>query len=189
MGVDKARLAFEGVPLAERALTVLWSVSETVVIAPGRRRLDLGVPEIPDARPGAGPLGGLVAGLEHVARGHRTAPALVAVLAVDLPLASGRVLRALATACSGKDVVAPLVDGRVEPLHAVWSTEAAPVLRAQLERGRLALTEALEQLDVLSAGPQVWAEAARGVPFWRNVNAPEDLRDLPPLPPQAASGR
>lgn len=182
MGVDKARLVVDGVALADRALTVLWSVCETALVAPGRRTLGLGAEEVPDARSGVGPLAGLVAGLERA-----TTP-LVAVLAVDLPFSSGPVLRALATAWDGEDAVVPLVDGRPEPLHAVWAPTAAAALRARLEQGEFAVHRAAAALHVRQVGPEVWGDAASGVPFWHNVNRPEDLAGLPGVPRWTGAG-
>lgn len=173
MGEDKARLVVGGVALAERALAVLSSVCETVLVAQGQRTLGLGVEEVADARPGAGPLAGLVAGLE------RAATPLVAVLAVDLPLASGPVLGALATVWHGEDAVVPVVDGRREPLHAVWAPGCAAALRAQLEGGEFAVHRAAAGLRVLEAGRDVWGTAAGDVAFWHNVNTPDDLAAIP----------
>jgi len=175
MGRDKAHAVVGGVTLVDRALTVLWSVCEDVLVAPGERPLGRGVEEVADARPGAGPLGGLVAGLE------RARTPLVAVLAVDLPLASGPVLRALAAAWDGEDAVMPVVDGRREPLHAVWASAAAPALRVALERGDLALHRAAAGLRVRSAGREVWGDAAGRSAFWHNVNTPRDLAAVPAL--------
>lgn len=170
MGTDKALLVVGGQTLAARGVALLRAVcGGGVLVAPGGRPLGLGLDEVPDAVPGSGPLGGLVAGLE------RAAAPLVAVLAVDLPLASGPVLRALAAVWDGEDAVLPVVGGRREPLHAVWSAAAAPALRAELAAGRLALHRAAAGLRVRVAGPEVWAAAAAGVPFWHNVNVPADL--------------
>lgn len=182
MGRDKAQAVVGGVALVDRALTVLWSVCEDVLVAPGGRPLGRGVEEVADARPGAGPLGGLVAGLE------RARTPLVAVLAVDLPLASGPVLRALAAAWDGEDAVMPVVDGRREPLHAVWAAAAAPALRAALERGDLALHHAAAGLQVREAGRDLWGAAAGPFPFWHNVNTPADLAALPHLPADRNGG-
>src|SRR6266542_3037884 len=103
MGSDKAMMDFEGEPLAERVLRVLRAVSNAVLVASGdgERLSALGVRQVADAIPDAGPLGGIVAGLEAATT------ELVAVLAVDMPYASPAVLQLLAARWDGTDAVVP----------------------------------------------------------------------------------
>lgn len=175
MGRDKALLEIEGEPLALRALRVLEDACDDVVVASGdgRRLAALGRRQVADPMPGAGPLAGLVAGLE--AARHD----LAAVLAVDLVAADAGVLRALARAWEGEAAVVPVVDGRAQPLHAVWARAAAPALRRRLETGERSVTGAVTALAARLAGPEVWGAADPQGRFATNVNAPADL---PPGP-------
>ncbi|HWD09331.1 MAG TPA: molybdenum cofactor guanylyltransferase, partial [Actinomycetota bacterium] len=83
MGRDKAVLVYEGEPLVVRVARRLASVCDDVVVASGdgARLGDLGpgLAQVADALAGAGPLAGIVAGLEAARQ------ALVAVVAVDMP--------------------------------------------------------------------------------------------------------
>jgi molybdenum cofactor guanylyltransferase len=171
MGTDKATLTIAGVSLAERVAAVLTSCCESVLVASGdgRRLAWLGLPQVADVTPDAGPLAGIVAGLEAAET------ALVAVCAVDLPEASAAVLRALEAVWSGEPCVVPEVDGRLQPLHAVWSRAAAPALRAELDDGHRSVLRAVAHLGGRVAGPPVWAPADATGRFARNVNRPEDL--------------
>jgi molybdenum cofactor guanylyltransferase len=172
-GLDKASLEFEGEPLARRVASRLADACEVVLVASGDgRRLGwLGLPQVEDPIPDAGPLAGLVAGLEAA-----TTP-LVAAVAVDMPFASSAVLRALAAAWSGEDAVVPVADGRPQPLHAVYATSAAAGLRAALERGERSVLLALDGLAVASVGPETWEHADPTGRFARNLNRPGDLRE------------
>jgi molybdenum cofactor guanylyltransferase len=163
MGFDKAA-AF-----GPRAAAVLAEVCDDVVVASGdgQRLAWLGLPQVADAVADAGPLGGLVAGLEAA----RHDP--VAVLAVDMPDASPAVLCRLAEAWTGEPAVIPVVDGRVQPLHAVWSKTAATELRARLAEGQRSVTDAARAVGARLVGEDVWGPADAG--FARNVNAPDDL--------------
>jgi molybdopterin-guanine dinucleotide biosynthesis protein A len=174
MGTDKATLVFQGRPLAAAVLEVLRGMTGDVVVASGDGgRLGWleaeGVQQVADAIPDAGPLSGLVAGLECA----RTP--LVAVLAVDMPFASAAVLRLLARLWDGHDALVPVTDAGLEPLHAVYAAAAAPLLRAELERGERSLRRALSALALRRVGPEEWRDAEPTGRFARNLNRPEDL--------------
>ncbi|MGH8908406.1 MAG: molybdenum cofactor guanylyltransferase [Egibacteraceae bacterium] len=129
----------------------------------GARLGGLDALQVADAVPGAGPLGGLVAGLEAAAYD------LVAVLAVDMPYADPTVLQRLAAQWGGEAAVIPRTGGRLQPLHAVWARAAAPDLRALLTEGERSVTAAAERLGALVVDADAWG------PFAFNMNRPEDL--------------
>lgn len=171
LGIDKALLVMDGLRLVDRAVAVLTEICDDVMVAPGPRRPlpILGTRQVADAVADAGPLGGLVGGLE--AATHE----LVAVLAVDHPDADPAVLSALAAASDGEDVVVPEVDGQLQPLHAVWARAAAHRLRARLEGPDVSLHGALAVLDVRIAGRDVWGATGADGKFARNLNEPGDF--------------
>lgn len=182
MGVDKALLAVEGVPLVLRVAGRLSRVAHPVILAPGApgRLGDLGYQEVADAVPGEGPLAGLVAGLE--ASPHL----LTAVVAVDMPLASPEVFRLLAALRGEEDAVVPVTADGPQPLHAVYARSALPALRAALAGGRLALRAALEGLRVREVGEDEWRRADPAGTFALNLNTAADLARLSVAPPGSA---
>ena len=171
MGTDKAALLVEGEPLAHRVAGVLLATCAGVVVASGDgRRLDwLGFPQVSDLEPAAGPLAGLVPGLE-VATTTR-----VAVLAVDMPDASAAVLELLAESIGAHEAAVPRTERGLEPLHAVYAATAAGGLRAAFDAGERSVVRALEGLDVVVVEPDDWAAADPSGRFARNLNRPEDL--------------
>jgi len=183
MGRDKAQILFDSEPLVIRAVRRLARVCTDVVVASGDgHRLDhLGVTQVADALPGAGPLAGIAAGLESARHD------LVAVIAVDMPAASPAVLAFLAGLWQGEAAVVPVVAGRWEPLHAVWARSAAPGIVACLQAGERRVMVALATLGARLVGEAEWeaAEASeapepngpkpRKGGFAANLNAPMDL--------------
>lgn len=171
MGTDKAVLPVGGQRLVDRAVRTLHACCEQVLVASGdgRRLAGLDVEQVADAEPGAGPLGGILAGLE------RAVHPLVAVMAVDMPEADPAVLRLLARTWSGEAVVLPRADGRLQPLHAVWSRACAGDLRDLLARGERSVNAVVEQLGARVLGPGEWAPVAASPRFARNLNVPGDL--------------
>jgi molybdopterin-guanine dinucleotide biosynthesis protein A len=178
MGVDKALLEFEGEPLARRVARALDAVCDEVLVASGDgRRLDwLELEQVPDVLEDAGPMAGMVAGLE------RARHPLVAVAAVDMPHASPAVFALLARLREGQAAVVPETLEGLQPLHAVYATTAAAVLRDALERGERSVRLALETLDVRVVPPAEWEAADPTGSFADNINRPQDLP--PMIPPQ-----
>jgi molybdopterin-guanine dinucleotide biosynthesis protein A len=142
-----------------------------VVVASGDgHRLDhLGLPQVADAVPGAGPLGGIAAGLEAARHG------LVAVVAVDMPAASPAVLTLLAGLWQGETAVVPVVHDRWEPLHAVWARSAAGGILACLQAGDRKVVRLLATLGVRLVEEGEWTAAEPTGTFAANLNVPLDL--------------
>lgn len=129
---------------------------------------------VPDAVAGAGPLGGLVAGLEAC----RTPWALV--LAGDLP-GAGPWLHALQVAAAeepGMPLVPVDETGRLQPLSAAWPAASAPALRRLLEAGERSLQRILESVPHRTWPYDAARRAARLEHPFRNVNRPEDWAAL-----------
>ena len=170
MGRDKAVLVVDGERLVDRAVRVLRSVADDVVVASGRRTIrGLSVPQVPDQRGGAGPLSGLAAGLLQAE--HDVA----AVLAVDLPEADAGLLRALIQRWDGEGVLIPSAGGRPQPLHAVWATANAVSLSVLIADGVRAVMEAATVLDARVLTDEETRALVAHDRWARNVNTPADL--------------
>ena len=177
MGHDKALLEVEGAPLVGRVARRMAAVADPVMIAPGAtgRLGDLGYAEVADRTPGAGPLGGVVAGLAIAPH------PLLAVVAVDMPHASPEMMVMLARTCRGDgteptyDAAVPVTAEGEQPLHAVYSRSALPGLAAALAGQRLAMQDALTELRVALVGEEEWRTADPAGRFADNVNTHGDL--------------
>jgi molybdopterin-guanine dinucleotide biosynthesis protein A len=171
MGRDKASMEVDGRPLGMRPVEALRALVEEVVVA-GHPVPGLAGRVVADTVAGAGPLGGVVAGLGVV----RT-PLAVAV-ACDMPtLVPAVVGLLLARLGEDPELLAACCEGPhgLEPLPLALRAAAVAPLRAVLARGERALRTAL-------AGPRlgIVAEAAwRGVDpegrCFANWNRPEEV--------------
>jgi molybdopterin-guanine dinucleotide biosynthesis protein A len=131
-------------------------------IAVGKRddALDLPFPIVDDGTDVRAPLAGVVAGLK------RASNDVSVVCPVDAPLVTAEALGALADTCA--DAAIP----QTGPLPGAYRKSALPVLERRLAEGRLALKDALTELDT----KVVELDPAQLV----NVNTAADLQALTP---------
>ncbi len=186
MGEDKSlliRQANAG-PLYQSQLEKLRQVSPLAIllsVRPGQEfpALDADVEIVPDTAADRGPLAGLSACLEK-----SPAPWLL-LLAVDLPritapFLNGMVSQAEKKACG----IVPRIDGRWEPLAAVYPRSLLKKARQHLAEGKLSLQGFID--EALADGLVVAREVTPSErPLFLNLNTPEDLEALKNDPIQA----
>ena len=134
LGRNKAVEEIGGERLIERVINRLSRVaSETVVVVAEESRaegLDLpdGVRTAADIYPGHGSLGGIFTGLS-AARGDYGI-----VVACDMPFLNTGLLQFMVDLAPDFDVVVPRLDGRPEPLHAIYSKSCLEPIESRLKR-------------------------------------------------------
>lgn len=165
-GRDKLRELWHGAPLVTRPINALRAVLGTRVALVGECHPDilpLADTIIPDAFPGAGPIGGIVSALLH-------ARSPILVLAGDMPDVDPDTVRALLDAArSHPDALAVMArTDRLHPTAALYRPGALPSLESRLAQLRRSLHDAFTP-DQLCAVP-CRADALR------NVNTPDDAR-------------
>lgn len=146
MGFDKRTELVGGLTMLGRAVAVLESWCCEVLVADGRKE------DFMFAHPRAhlvhdrldgGPVGGLEAGLAAM-RSDRGV-----VVACDMPLLDGDLLRYLASLCDSYEAVVPIWDSQPQPLHAVYAASCLPVVQRLLNRDIVpALSDLLGELHV-----------------------------------------
>ena len=156
-----------GVRIVDRVLTALHEVAGAVVLVGAPPAIAATLPAlrpIPDEAPGAGPLGGIVAALRATGRD-------TLVVAWDMPFIEAKHLRPLLDEENEAEAAAWEVDGRVEPLCALYRARAAAELRAAFADGERSPREALRRLRV----HLVRRAASDGPSPFTSVNTPEQL--------------
>ncbi|QJC53659.1 molybdenum cofactor guanylyltransferase [Paenibacillus albicereus] len=177
MGRDKYALLLEGRTLlsriAERMAPACGSV-RAVVASPGQaERVRAAAPELaaPVLEPhaGEGPLAGV-----HGALLAAEAP-LVWLVACDMPFVSSAAAGRLAAAlerCGSAGCAAPRIDGRLQPLHAVYRRDASLAAADRLlHSGERRLSALLEELVPIAI--EITGRAAP-MPIGFNMNTPAD---------------
>ena len=133
MGRPKALLPFDDEPLIAHIVRRLGRVfAETVVVAAPEQELPLlPVVLVRDQVAYRGPVSGIYHGLKTATRD------VCFVTSCDAPFLNLALISHLLSQIADWDVVAPFWQERFQPLHAVYRTKVAPLLKDQLERGEL----------------------------------------------------
>lgn len=171
MGQPKAWLPFHGQPMLARVLERLAPLFEerVVVRAPGQDLPEVEARFVEDEEPGLGPVAGLAAGLGAVTR------PLAFVISCDAPFIDPAVVAHLVSRCQPPyAAVVPLWEGRLQPLHAVYRADNAPILRRLLAAGRRRPVDLFAEVPTLEVPEaEIRALDPDGLTFM-NTNTPED---------------
>jgi molybdenum cofactor guanylyltransferase len=152
MGVPKASLPYGRTTLLAHQTARLSEIFEEVfAVAKETPAFDVGPARLLlDRCPEHAAIHGLVRALEE-------ARDSVFVLAVDLPLVTDGVIRAVAGRglAGGAPAVVPRAGSLLQPLAAVWRREALPAAAARVRRGEMSLRGLAEEI-----GAEIFAEEA-----------------------------
>jgi molybdopterin-guanine dinucleotide biosynthesis protein A len=122
-----------------------------------------------DRYPGTGSLGGIFSGLDAASNGWTL------VVACDMPFLNLSLLLRMMALTEDADAVVPVIDGRPEPTHALYSKACLPFIEPRLISGDLKISGFYDQVrvrylpeeDVVALDPEFLS--------FFNVNTPEDL--------------
>jgi molybdopterin-guanine dinucleotide biosynthesis protein A len=171
MGRDKATLVWRGRPLWEWQIEKLRKLSPRKILLSAKSDLawrPADVDLVLDVTPSRGPLSGLAAALAAMETDHLLA------LAVDMPFMTTVHLRGLRDRATHGMGVIPMMDGRAEPLCAIYPKEARAVFLEALQGDNFSLQpigRKLVALDILRAVPVLEKERE----FYKSLNEPADL--------------
>ena len=171
MGRDKAFLEIGGQTLLSRQIELARDAGAEQVFISGRPDADYaatGCPVLADRFPDAGPLAGIERGLSAA-----VTPWLL-VLAVDLPGANVDWLARLLRSCAETGAGIPRVNGRIEPLLALYPRAAQPQAEARLSAGNNSASD-FARGCVQSGLADFWDLTANEQVHFENWNSPADL--------------
>ena len=173
MGRNKALMTLAGHRLVDRVLAVLAGMFDDLLMVTNSPDLyaDLGVRMVPDLVAGKGALGGIHSAIHHAAAPH------CLVVACDMPFLNADVLRHLLDQRAEYDVVVPNVNGRPQPLHAIYGKDCLQPIARRLESDRLHVVGFFPDVRVREVTAEELAVFdPEGLSF-RNLNTPEEFAD------------
>jgi len=183
-GQPKALLELGGRRIIDRVAEVLRAVADDMLLVTNTPDLyaSLGLPMVADVFPDHGSLGGIYSGL-------RAASGDVAfTVACDMPFLSVEVARLVTGHAGEADVVAPLIDGQWETLHACYGKACLEHIESRLRAGRLKITGFFDDVRVLAIPAEAVARLRSPEVAFMNVNTPEELARARALLPELEAG-
>ncbi len=175
LGRDKALVPIGDQPLIQRVIQRVEQLSQeiVVVVSDQNRAEELPLDQehrvVLDRYPGTGSLGGIFSGLDAASNGWTL------VVACDMPFLNLALLRRMMALTEDADAVVPIIDGRPEPTHALYSKACLPFIEPRLISGDLKISGFYDQVRVRYLPEEdVTALDPEFLSFF-NVNTPEDL--------------
>jgi len=148
LGKNKALERIGGRALIERVVDRLIPVTTEVMVVVARPKqaeplpLPSSVRVITDRYPGRGSLGGIFTGVDASAERWSL------VVACDMPFLDLDLLRHLMAKSTNADAVIPRLNGRPEPLHALYSKACLGPMERMLRAGQLKIAPLFETVRV-----------------------------------------
>jgi molybdenum cofactor guanylyltransferase len=174
MGTDKALLRLpDGATLLEHSVAVLSSVASEVRIIGSRKKYGDATTAamiVEDIYPGRGPLGGIHAALLS------SDTELNLVLPVDTPAVTPALLKHLVARAEASDalVVVPEIEGRHQPLCAVYRKDFHRLAQQSLEVGQNKVDRAFDAASTLVLRQDELEAAGFSADLFRNLNTVEE---------------
>jgi molybdopterin-guanine dinucleotide biosynthesis protein A len=170
-GINKSLIEVAGVPIIDRIISVLKPLFHEIIIAgwPAGSPLQSGVRLTTDNFAGLGPLAGIESAMSA------SATPLLFVFGGDMPWLSEKLIRQQAEEMLSRhaDILVPMVNGLVEPLHSIYRcTIHEKLQRYLLSDGRPAVIDFYTLVDTRYLELPSDAETAKA---FTNINRPEDL--------------
>lgn len=172
MGFDKAMIKCEGRTLLTRGIERARGLGAAEVFVsgrPGRDYSSVAQTVLYDRKPGLGPLGGIERAL-HVCRSP-----LLLVLAVDLPNMTTALLHKLLKCCDPLTGAVPELDGRLEPLAAIYPKRCHAFACEALANSRLAIREFASD-SLHRRALRIVSISSEDAACFANWNVPADVR-------------
>jgi molybdopterin-guanine dinucleotide biosynthesis protein A len=179
-GTDKALVELAGKTMLQRTGELLAAVCGKVsIIAPPHKYEDLPWPVLIDRWPGEGPLGGILTALQHVNEEDRSYESRSLIVSCDMPFLTQEFLSTLweHASRSPAQVVVPQSRNGLEPLCAVWRSDAVPAVQRVFDRGVRKVTDAMKHLSMEVLDESSWKRFDTHNRLFWNMNTPEDYEE------------
>ena len=174
LGRDKALERLGAQSLIERVIDRLSPLgTEMILVTAGEQQSfppDLKARRVPDVYPGKGVLGGVYSGLRAASTFHSL------VVACDMPFLNIALLRHLMELSPGFDIVIPRLEGKLEPLHAVYSKGCLGPIEDMLGKDWLKVADLPDRVRVRYVGDDEVDMFDPERNSFLNVNSESDLQ-------------
>jgi molybdopterin-guanine dinucleotide biosynthesis protein A len=173
LGTDKASLIINKKTLLQHVLDAIAPIVSNVVIVRGHGQviphLSTPVKVVEDFIPGGGPIAGLFTGLKNIQVNQAY------VVGCDMPFLETILLESLLPFSDGYDAIVPIVDGKKQSLHAIYSRSCLDTITNLLRKGQPGLHDLFSQVKVRYLNESKLGDSARWQRSCFNINTQLDL--------------
>lgn len=175
LGRDKIQLEVGGESLLSRTINKLSSTSRDIIIVVAQDQetpnviTSENVRIINDSQNRRGPLVGIYSGLKASVDQYNI------VVACDMPFLNTGLLQYMLDAAVGFDASILMVDGELEPLHAVYSRNCIQYIETMIQENNLKVRGLLDRVKVRYVEETEIDLYDRDHLSWFNINTPADL--------------
>ncbi|MFQ6065797.1 MAG: molybdenum cofactor guanylyltransferase [bacterium] len=169
---DKAFLQIGRKTIIEREIETLSNIFSKILVVTNIQKSyeHLGVKLVSDLVPGKGALGGIYSGLIVSKAKYNF------VVSCDLPFLNANLISYMIEISNEHDIIAPKLNGLVEPLHAVYSKRCLAPIKRQLDRNELKIQSFFDEVKVrYLRDSEIKRYDPQGIAFF-NVNTEDDLK-------------
>lgn len=174
IGLNKAFLEISGKKIIERTVILFKELFEEVVVVTKDplTYADLDVRIATDVKDITGSLVGVYSGLLSSTSEYNV------VVACDMPLINRDIVRYLVSKINGYDAVVPFCQGRLQPLHAVYSKKCIKPLEELINSGHMRITKLFEKVKTKRVEEEELKKFDPDFKSFININTKEDLLNL-----------
>lgn len=175
-GRDKALLEYDNRKIVERLAAECEKVcSEVLVVSGSGQKFAFeseNIREIADFYKGAGPMGGLQAGLAAAAN------EICLLMACDMPFLKADLMRLFIEQTAEYQIVLPKNGEDIEPMFGIYRKNLLPAVEEFLTEGRRSLLNLTKRAETLCLPQAVWGQVTAGKDVFFNINYQNDYQKL-----------
>ncbi len=174
IGRDKGSLMVGEISLAERSLLNMNQLFDEVIYVTNDQAPHPASQEFKIARdevPHLGPLGGILAGLKSMQSKRAF------IVAYDMPFVSPELVKYLIQIDVEADVVVPEIDGKLEPLHAVYGDQCIDLISTQLSNHDSKIINFYKKASAIHVPEEQIKKIDPDLRSFFNINTWDDVRE------------
>jgi molybdopterin-guanine dinucleotide biosynthesis protein A len=171
MGENKAFIEIEGIPIISRIHRLFEGLFKEIIIVTNQKELflsfDAGI--YSDLLPNRGVLGGLYTGLFFSSFSYSFC------VACDMPFLKESVIEYLINNIDGFDVIVPMAEDGLQPLHAIYSKNCLEPIGEIIEKGKYKISDFYPMVKIKIIEEHEFRPMDPRAESFINVNTPEEL--------------
>jgi molybdenum cofactor guanylyltransferase len=170
-GSNKALVELNGTRLIERVVRVMKAVFQEVILVTNTPEdyAFLELPMVQDLIKGLGPIGGIYTGLETISEKAGF------FVACDMPFLHEGLVRHMVEVRENHDAVVPRMGWMIEPLHALYTKNCLPVIKASIDAHEYQIAKCFQKLRVKYLEREELRAFDPDLMSLFNINVPKDL--------------